>query len=226
MKKLASLVSGLLLGLSLACGGGSSTTPTTPQTPASGLAYADPTGTGWRLVQDAASTPTRIILDLVGPTGTTSRGAGFNLQASPGVHFGVFTETGFPINDTGVYELLNAGPSAANPNIHSYPYESKLLAGGVKPGNILTVGIFQKDRRFSAKDSGTALCQIALELDPAGSVKKGDALALAVPKARLIPGDIGAAGIDGWASTAEFNDAQAKAHSVPISIAVGTLVAH
>jgi hypothetical protein len=225
MKKLSALIPGCLLGLVLACGGSSKVSPPppppAPPAAATGFAYTDPTGSGWRLLQDSASTPARIILDLVGPAGTLSRGVGFNLQAATGVRFGSFTETGFPINDTGVYELLNAGAPAFN-----YPSEVKLLAGGVKPGNVLTVGIFQKDRRFSAKDSGVPLLQIALELDNAAGLHAGDTVALSVPKARIIPGDIGAPGITGWTSTAELNDAQAKAHTLPIAISVGTLVAH
>lgn len=78
---------------------------------------------------------------------------------------------------------------------------------------------------MSAKDSGSALCQIALELDPAVSVYPGDALTLSVPKAKIMAGDIGAPGLSGWANDAEFYDAQSKARLVPIAIAVGTLVA-
>jgi hypothetical protein len=214
MRKISLILSSLVLGAAMACGQGSGGSNAAP---AKGLSYTDPSGTGWRLVQDAASTPSRIILNLVGPTGTASRGVGFNLKASEGVHFGTFTETGFPINDTGVYELLSKYPT--------YHLEPKLLAGGVKPGNILTVGIFQKDRRFSPKDSGSTLCQIALELDSTATVNKGDALTLSVPKAKIIPGDIGgSAAFPYWASNAEFDDARSKAHAVPISISVGTLV--
>ena len=217
MKILSVLLVTLVAGLTLACGGGSgSRTPA--QVPAQRLVYTDPTGSGWRLVQDAASTRTRLLLDLVGPSGTLSRGAGFNLQASSGVHFGTFASSGDPIHDTGVDALLSKYPP--------YDLEPKLLAGGVKPGNILTVGIFQKDRRMSAKDSGTALCQIALELDPAVSVASGSNLTLSVLKARIIPGDIGgSSAFPKWASDAEYYDAQSKAHAVPISISVGTLAA-
>jgi hypothetical protein len=220
MRKLTLTLSGLLLGMAMACGGGSggSSAATASAAPAKGLSYTDPAGTGWRLVRDAASTPTRTILDLVGPAGTLSRGVGFNLQASAGVHFGTFTETGYPIRDAGVYELLSKYPT--------YYLEPKLLAGGVKPGNILTVGIFQKDRRLNPKDSGSTLCQIALELDSAVAVNSGDTLTLSVPKARIIPGDIGgSSAFPAWASNAEYYDAQSKAHAIPVSIAIGTLVA-
>ncbi len=196
MRKLGLLIPGLLFSLLLACGGGSSNPPaaTAPAVPATGLTYTDPTGTGWRLVKDASSTATRVVLNLVGPTGLMTRGAGFNLKAPASVKFGDFTETTFPIKDKGVYTLWNTNPYPYDGSVAvgSDPLEPRLLAGGVKAGNILTVGIFQKDRRATAKDSGLPLCQIALEFDATAALKKGDTLALSITKAKHIPGDIGA----------------------------------
>lgn len=64
-----------LLGLA-ACGGGSSG----GGTPVSGLTYADPAGTAgnYALVKDAASTPSDLILDLVGPDGASEVGLTFS----------------------------------------------------------------------------------------------------------------------------------------------------
>jgi len=221
MRPCLQLLSGLLLGLALACSGSSdhgTATPATPAVPAaSGFTYTAPAGTGWRLVEDAASTPTRLLLDLVGPAGTLSRGVGFNLKAAAGVRFGTFGTAGSPIQDAGVYELLSADPT--------YLYEPSLLGGGVKAGNLLSVGIFQKDRRLGAKDSGTVLCQIALVFDAAAGLHKGDALALSVPKAKYMAGDIGAVGYPAWTSDPEYYDAVGKAHLVPMAVAVGTLTA-
>ncbi|MCE1204052.1 MAG: hypothetical protein LWW79_05540 [Holophagaceae bacterium] len=195
MRKLGFLIPGLLLSLALACGGASHTTPPpTPPAAATGLAYTDPAGTGWRLIKDPASTPTRLLLNLVGPSGLLTRGAGFNLKAPAAVRFGNFTETNFPIKDLGVYELWNTDPYPYDGSVAvgSDPLEPRLLAGGVKSGNVLTVGVFQKDRRATAKDSGHPLCQIALEYDAATALKVGDAIALTITKAKHIPGDIGA----------------------------------
>lgn len=207
MRSFTPLLAGLLLGLSLACG----ETAVTPQPPAdtgtpptalpappppaaaTGLSYTDPTGDGWRLMQDASSTSTRLVLNLVGPAGLMTRGAGFNLRAPASVRFGKFTETGsrvtddLPVKDGGVYELLNTAPTST-----PHPLQPVLLAGGVKAGNLLTVGIFQKDRRATAKDSGATLLQIAIEFDANAGLHAGDALPLTLTKSGYLAEDIGA----------------------------------
>ena len=50
--------------------------------PATGLAYQNPGGAGWRLARNPAkSTPTHLVLDLLAPPGTVGLGAGFNMTA-------------------------------------------------------------------------------------------------------------------------------------------------
>jgi|GEM_PF-516657 len=235
MRKLTLLLSGLLLGWTLACGGGSSN-PTSPAVPAKGLVYTDPTGNGWRLIKDSSSTATRIVLNLVGPAGLKSRGVGFNLQAPAGVRFGKFVTadpvtTGLPIKDSGVYYLLDPDPwgdGSVPPGLD--PLEPKLLAGGVKKGNLLTVGIFQKARWEPAKDSGSALCQIALEFDPTANLSVGDKLDLSIPKSKYTPEDIGTL-IPGTPGVSNYNrtpteEMSTKSHLVDMPIAVGSLSAN
>ena len=197
-----------LLALGLACGGASSTASVAPRPAAKALAYADPQGSGWRLVKDAASTPTRLVLDLVGPAGLKTRGVGFNLQAGDGVAFGAFAN-GLPIADTGVYPLLSA---AADPN------EPVALVGGVKAGNLLSVGIYEKDRAQPAQDSGVALCQIAIVLTPGKGLAAGDGVPLTVVKAKAVPEDIGAVSDDLWTLNQKMRMAD-------IQIATGALTA-
>lgn len=229
MRHLGALFLGPLLGLALACGGGKEAGAPAPA-PAQGLTYTDPTTTGWRLVKDPSSTPTRLVLNLVGPTGLKTRGAGFNLLAPAPVRYGTFHvaipgtvhATDFPIADTGVYELLNTDPRdpwTGDP-IPNHPLEPTLLAGGVKAGHVLTVGIFQKDRRASAKESGQPLARIALELDPAGGLFAGDTLPLAILKARYQAEDIGPFDVNPTVAMAE------KAHLVDMTIALGVLRAN
>lgn len=242
MRKLSVLALALIVGLAVACGGGSSTSSTTtttvasgavqsPSTAATGLVYTDPTSTGWRLVKDSASTPNRLLLNLVGPSGLMTRGVAFNLQAPATVKFGAFHvvlgdgvhTTDFPIKDLGVYQLLNMdgglGWYPYTPGVH-HPLEPYFCAGGVKKGNLLTVGIFQKDRRWEAKDSGQPLCQIAIEFDPTAKLSAGDALPLTITKAKYMAQDIGAFAVS---PTLEMIQ---KAHLVDAQIALGSLHAN
>src|SRR5262249_31436087 len=158
-----------------------------PFVAATSLTYVDPPPRGWRLVRDPASTPTRLLLDLVGPTGVKPGGPASTLQRPVGVRARAFDEPRFPVRDLGVYQLLTSKP------LHgSDPQEPVLLAGAVKPGNLLTVGVFQKDRRVSAKESGVPLFQIALELAPGFTLASGQRLDLQITKARYVAEDIGA----------------------------------
>lgn len=239
MRRFTFLLAGLLLGLTSACGEtvvappppADLGTPPAPLVPpastalappaappaakATGLDYTDPSGTGWRLVKDASSTSTRVVLNLVGPAGLMSRGAGFNLKAPASVRFVRFTETDFPVKDGGVYELGNTAPVG-----ELNPLEPVLLAGGVKPGNLLTVGIFQKDRRANAKDSGAPLLQIAFELDAAADLTVGQELPLAITKSKYQAEDIGAF------SVTPTYEMIAKAPLEDMSIALGSLRAN
>ncbi len=176
---------------------------------ATGFAYTDPTETGWRLLRNPASTSTRLVLDLVGPSGLQSRGVGFNLQGPPGVTFDAFDD-GLPLKDLGVYQLHRSGAPV--------PSEPVALMGGVKPGNLLSVGIFQKDRAQGARDSGVALCQIALLFDASAKLVAGSPIPLSVVKARMIPEDIGATTDPLWLLAQ-------KMQMPDIAIALGTLTA-
>jgi len=210
IRTLSLLFYGLVLALSLACGGGHTgavADETAPTAMAEGLSYKDPAGNGWRLVKDASSTNVRIVLNLVGPSGFKTRGVGFNLQAPTTVKFGTFSN-GLPIGDPGVYQLLSAG--SVDPN------EPVAMTGGVKEGNLLTVGIYQKDRGQSAKDSGRTLCQIVLL--PGDRARSGAQLPLTIPKAKVIPEDIGAVTDELWLLDKKMKMAD-------ITIAIGTLTA-
>jgi hypothetical protein len=149
------------------------------------------------------------VLNLVGPPGQLSRGVGFNLKAPAGVRFEAL-DAGMPVHDLGVYELRSAGATEDEPTA---------FVGGVKQGNVLSVGIYQKDRDRSPKDSGVAVLQIAFSLDPAAPPVAGTTLALTVPKARIIPSDIGAV-------TDETYLLDRKMRMVDVSVAVGTLTAN
>jgi len=134
------------------------TPPRSSRPPAASITPAR--GRSLEALAQPASTTTRLVLDLVGPAGVKTRGVGST--QGPGLKFAAF-ENGLPINDTGVYQLHAATGDEAIDRDH----------GGLKPGNVVTVGIFQKDRAQTAQDSGAALCQIALVFDPKASVLPG-----------------------------------------------------
>lgn len=164
----------LLFGCGGGGGGGSTTTPTT--TIATSVAYTNPTGPGWRLEKDASSTSTRLVLNLVGPAGTTARGVAMTLQAGSKLDYGKFSDDRY-IKDLGIFDLTYASSS-----------EVPLLAGGVKNGQLM-LGIFQKGSLKPAKDCGSPLFQFALDLQ--SGVTTGT-VSLTVSKAQYLPAGLGA----------------------------------
>ena len=191
------------------CACGSSRPPATTKgpAPAVGLDYQDPVASGWRLVRDPQSTVHRLVLDLVGPAGLKTRGAGFNLVASK-VKFGAF-DNGLPIDDAGVYQLRRKG--SIDPN------EPVAMSGAVK-GNMVSVGIWQKDRDQGAQDSGATLARIAIVFDASAQLTSGTSIPLDVVKAKVIPEQIGNVSDPTWLLARELKLAD-------IQIAVGALTA-
>jgi hypothetical protein len=198
-----------VLALSAAGCGSSSNTNTAAPTQ---LSYVNPSpdAGAWQLVRDPSSTSSELVLALVGPGGVKTRGVGFNLQADPSVHFMAF-DGGVPAEDTGVYQLRAAIP---DPNLPADIAEPTFMSAGVKPGNLLTVGIFQKDRTLAAADSSVAVVRIKLGL--AAGAKSGP-VALKVVKAKVMPDDIG--------GTTNGLSILQKSQLAPTVVSVGTLQA-
>lgn len=236
------LISVCLVALLAACGGGddggdlsaadaSTDAGALDKRPiAKSLSYVDPATTGWRLVKDASSTSTRVVLNLVGPAGQTARGVGFNLRKGRGVAFSTFANGAYAL-DTGVFEL-----KGSNPNYEPYAGTDAdpvlFVSAPLKSGEILSSGIFQKDRTRVPKDLTKPLIQVALALAApesgssdssalASASRSGDVIGLAVVKARMVPADIG-----GLADFMLSPEVLAKAKMVDITVAVGKLVAN
>jgi hypothetical protein len=207
-------------------GGGDSTPPAAPPPPPvvapTHLSYSDPTSTGWRLVKDATSTDTRIVLNLVGPAGTQTRGVGFNLRKGMGLAFGKFGSA--YAHDTGVLQL-----KGTNSNFESFAGTDAdpvlFVSAPLKSGDVLSTGIFQKDRTNGPKDSAAPLVQVAVTLGDFSKLNlatvnaSADPYGLHVIKARIVPADIG--GMD-FQLTAEVIS---KAKMQDITVDTGTLTA-
>ena len=211
------------------CGGGDSTPPASPPPPPAPtvapthLSYTDPTSSGWRLVKDASSTDTRIVLNLVGPASTQTRGVGFNLKKGMGLSFSTFDGGGYA-HDTGVFQLKGTSTdyasyagTAADPVL--------FVSAPLKSGDVLSTGIFQKDRTNVPKDSTAPLVQIAVTLGDFTKMAvatvnaSGDPYGLHVVKARIVPADIG--GMD-FALSPEV---LVKAKMLDIAVDAGTITA-
>lgn len=193
-----SLVNSPRLALSLAvlallgaCGGSGAPPPPPAPPAATGLAYTDPAGTGWRLVKDASSTAARLVLNLVGPAGEKGRGVAFNLRSDGAVKFAKFAN-GTYINDLGVFQLGNKHGALSVVDGTPVAKDVGAIVGGVKEGGrVLSVGAFQKDRRWPAQALDRPLYQIAIAFDAGQGLAAGAELSLAFVRGRSIPDYIG-----------------------------------
>ena len=136
-----------------------------------GLAYADPTGSGWRWVRNPAlSSPTSLVLELQGPgPATLGRGVVFSLQAKA-------SETGW------------VGPAAGGGSLvqniaFNLGTGAPLVRTSVKDG-LLQAGVFQKGQG-NAIALGGALCRV--DLTPGSGLVSGQALTLTAPVLQLFP---------------------------------------
>jgi hypothetical protein len=193
MLRIQTFLASLTLAALLGCGGSSPTTPGA----ATRLDYTDPRAAPneWKLVRDASSTDTQLVLNLVGPSDASKyRGVGFTLQVDTAkVRIAKFKDQdgvaqGY-YKDGGVFKDVEPGTLAPIPPV--------LQAGGVRDDKLM-VGIFQgTDDSFrdlvgmagtgaTAKDCGATVLQVTLELDPALAAQP-TTVPLSMLKARVIP---------------------------------------
>ncbi|NPC48143.1 hypothetical protein D7X99_31365 [Corallococcus sp. AB032C] len=131
--------------------------------------YVDPTGTGWRLVRNATlSSGNTLVLDLVGPTGLSGRGADLTL--------GLDAATAAWSTVDGTEYVANAG--------YDLGAAPQLLKSGVK-GSTLSVGVYQKGAPAHAYNG--ALLSVALTVKATAETPAGTAVPLTVLKAHALP---------------------------------------
>lgn len=133
----------LLVASFVACGGGAH--PATPLSTT--LDYADPAdATQWRLVKDASSTPSHLVLDLQAPTGASGMGVTLVLDVD-GARASWGSVGGADLAATAVY----AGP----------------LARKTSPsGSALRLLMSQENPTPPIAYSGAAVLKVALDLGP------------------------------------------------------------
>ncbi|PTL76864.1 hypothetical protein DAT35_47175 [Vitiosangium sp. GDMCC 1.1324] len=138
---------------------------------ASGIGYQDPVGIGWRLVKNAAaSTDSRLVLDLVGPEGQSGRGVDLTLSVDSA------RASWTKVSDADTEYVANRAF-----DLGSAP---QLFKGGVK-ADTLSVGVYQKDA--PAKEYTGALISVALDLKGSDSLPAGTRVPLSVVKAHALP---------------------------------------
>lgn len=140
---------------------------------ATGLSYADPATEGWRLVKNVgASTPDRLVLDLVGPEGESGRGVELVLATEPAESVWAQVD---PDTDRVRNIAFDLGP------------EPRLLAAH-EAGGTLRAGVFQKGDSAPPAAYTGPLVSVALELASGATVASGTPLVLGVERASELPG--------------------------------------
>ncbi|MBU8898586.1 hypothetical protein DRW03_07750 [Corallococcus sp. H22C18031201] len=134
------------------------------------VSYVDPSETtGWRLVRNAAlSSGNTLVLDLVGPTGQSGRGADLTLGLDAATASWSTVEGSEYVANRGY--TLGAAP--------------RLLKSGVK-GSTLRVGVYQKGAPAQAYTG--ALLSVALTVNASAETPAGTVVPLNVLKAHALP---------------------------------------
>ncbi|MFB1481277.1 hypothetical protein [Corallococcus sp. RDP092CA] len=136
---------------------------------AGSVKYVDPTGTGWRLVRnDSLSSGNTLVLDLVGPTGQSGRGADLTLGLDAA---------------TASWSTVDGSEYVANRG-YDLGAAPQLLKSGVK-GSTLRVGVYQKGAPAHAYNG--ALLSVALTVNASAETPAGTVVPLSVLKAHALP---------------------------------------
>jgi hypothetical protein len=165
--KLLSGTAFLALAGFLACGGGGggSTPPPAPAT-ATSLVYTDPTTGTYKLVKNAASSGSHLVLDLMGPSSGTASGVSITLSADAAkvtwvdVPAGGTTAT---LMQNGTQFTLGTGTAIQ---------KAKATAG------VLQATVAQKGLAVPAASLNGALLRVALDLKSGLGLSQGTAITL------------------------------------------------
>lgn len=171
MNKLFSGSAALALTGLLACGGGGSNPPPPPPAAKTGLAYTDPTTGTYKLVKNASSSGSHLILDLMGPSTGTAMGVTITLSTD------TTRVTWVDIPDGGTTAALMKNGTQFNLGPGTPIQKAKAT------GNLLQATVAQKNPTAGASLNG-ALLQVALDLKPNLGLTPGTAITLAADTAK------------------------------------------
>lgn len=164
--KLLSGFAALSLGALLACGGGGGgSTPPAPVT-ATSLAYADPTTGTYKLVKNAASSGSHLVLDLMGPSSGTAAGITITLSSD------VSKVTWVDVPAGGTTAVLMQNGTQFNLGTGTPIQKAKATAG------VLQATVAQKGLAVPAASLNGALLRVALDLKAGLSLSQGTAITL------------------------------------------------
>lgn len=164
------VLSGLGLAVFLACGGGGggNTTPPPNKAIADTLTYTNPaTGTYMLVKNTSKSTPSHLVLDLLGPAGEVS-GVGFYLTTDP-------TKVAWTVVDPGDPDLIK-----------STIFSNTIIKSKVS-GDTLQAGVYQKGATSAVNATvTTVLASVALDLKSNVPILSPPSVPLASGKAILL----------------------------------------
>jgi hypothetical protein len=160
-----SVVGALALAGLLACGGADSSKPQ----PASTLTYQAPTASSYRLEASPSSTPTQLVLNLMGPTGAKARGVT--------VHLSCDGQKAAWVAPSGATGLVKPGA------VFDLGTGTPLFVGKAS-GQELDIALFQKGGTPAATLAGQPICTVALNLRP--GIAPGDVMLAVRPGCQVL----------------------------------------
>lgn len=171
MTKLLSSTAALALAGLLACGGGGGSSAPPAPVIATGLAYTDPTGGTYRLVKNASSSGSHLVLDLVGPSTGTAMGVSVTLNAD------ATRVTWVDVPAGGTTSVLMQNGTQFSLGTGTPIQKAKASAG------VLQATVAQKTPTAPASLNGPLL-RVALDLKPGLGLTQGTAITLSADAAK------------------------------------------
>ena len=165
--------------LLVACGGGGGGgTSSQPSQPAKavGLVYTDPAGGDFRLVRDASSTSTKLILRLVGPAASAGRGVAFTFSVDPAL--------------VDLVKVADADAEYVQNGEAFVLGDAPRVLKGIKQNGTLHVTVSQKGPG-AARGLDAALLRVAVQFKAAAGLGVGTAIPLSVTEGQYLPADGG-----------------------------------